>query len=313
MAPMNGGETNWLQSCTDGQSCAQGKCVCGVCTTSCEASSACNGAFRGACFAEDSSIVASACDLADDSTNAGVCLPSCGDDDECGRGFRCREGVCVTSAIVQHMESEPLIGSDRPADAGPSRAGSGGVTPPFGGRGGVGGLLPAPPRGGIDDSFWFSGSGEPVGGAAGSISVPSMCPFDHEPLTGDPPYQDPASENDCKQTVDEFCETHALPCPRTWAEAQLGASWCDVGSDAFLTLPACHGTHRISFFTHCDEFLVYYYDEGTKELTHVSAIPVPSESSCLGGELDTPFDGSGGCQDQLIGGANGGDSVSLCN
>ncbi|HTV22592.1 MAG TPA: hypothetical protein VMG12_28080 [Polyangiaceae bacterium] len=118
---------SWLVPCAASSECANGQCVCGVCSAACggEAGATCSGLPSGAaCFARGSIARAAVCADVD---VAGICLPSCRRGDDCGVGFTCDVGACVPLAA-------------RP-DAGPGSATSrayaellptswGGVTPP---------------------------------------------------------------------------------------------------------------------------------------------------------------------------------------
>ena len=100
--PSHGGETNWLRACSGDTDCAVGSCLCGVCTTACEGAGDCDGAFAGSCIDADSRIGALACD--GPARVAALCLPDCTGDRDCGDGFACREGACVTSEVAAKVD-----------------------------------------------------------------------------------------------------------------------------------------------------------------------------------------------------------------
>lgn len=115
--PALGGETNWLKRCSDGESCKRGSCICGVCTTHCTTDKQCSGGFAGTCVGALEKVATSACESAP-APAAGLCLPDCVSDAECGRSFACREGVCVTDLAAMRVDA--TRGSPAPAstDAG---------------------------------------------------------------------------------------------------------------------------------------------------------------------------------------------------
>ena len=117
--PVVGGETNWLKRCTDQDGCGAGSCICGVCTTECNAAATCSGDFAGSCIQTTSPLGASACAGAQQMP-VGLCLPGCGSDAECGSGFACRDAVCVTEATAQRFQTQPQPPGE--SDAGGCRA-----------------------------------------------------------------------------------------------------------------------------------------------------------------------------------------------
>ena len=118
--PSVGGETNWLKLCTDGAGCARGSCVCGVCTIECRANSECSGNFAGACVSGQDDTGRQACDSPASEPPAGLCLPACKSDGQCGSSFACRSGVCVTQATAQRLDRNPadVVDGSQNFDAG---------------------------------------------------------------------------------------------------------------------------------------------------------------------------------------------------
>jgi hypothetical protein len=89
---------SWLVPCSLPGECALGECVCGVCTEPCGATGDCSGAPAGAqCFAPGSVGHAAVCGDVD---ARGVCLPGCSAGDDCGEGFACALGACVSAASL---------------------------------------------------------------------------------------------------------------------------------------------------------------------------------------------------------------------
>lgn len=95
---LHGGETNWLKVCDSDDACDEGSCLCGVCTTACEAASECSGSFAGSCVAAASAAASELCEGAADVPSR-LCLPSCENDIECGEGGTCRGGVCTAAPV----------------------------------------------------------------------------------------------------------------------------------------------------------------------------------------------------------------------
>jgi hypothetical protein len=117
-APEVGGETNWLRTCTKSSDCDAGSCLCGLCTTACTSSSACTDPFTGECTTIRTAMGGNACDAKDTVPPAGMCLPGCNGDDECGKGFACRQSSCVSRAIAQRLDAFNPPDADEGMDGG---------------------------------------------------------------------------------------------------------------------------------------------------------------------------------------------------
>ena len=87
-AETSGTNTNWLRRCESDAECgAQGSCLCGRCTTACDASTSCEGDLI--CAAELPSVV----QCQGEATR--TCQPPCSDDAGCEADRRCLDGACV--------------------------------------------------------------------------------------------------------------------------------------------------------------------------------------------------------------------------
>jgi hypothetical protein len=95
--PELGGETNWLKWCESAAECPSGQCVCGVCSAPCseDAMDCAGGPPASSCFAEGSFGHAALCAGSD---AAGICLPACSSDSDCGSELSCVVGACVPPA-----------------------------------------------------------------------------------------------------------------------------------------------------------------------------------------------------------------------
>jgi hypothetical protein len=94
-------DPSWLAPCAASSECANGQCVCGVCSETCGATpdDDCSRSPAGAaCFARGSIAHASTCG---DGDVGGVCLPSCRQGDDCGAGFVCDLGACVPATSME--------------------------------------------------------------------------------------------------------------------------------------------------------------------------------------------------------------------
>ncbi len=87
-AETSGTNTNWLRRCENDAECgAQGSCLCGRCTTTCDDSTSCVGDLI--CAAELPSVV----QCQGEATR--TCQPACSDDSACEADRRCLDGACV--------------------------------------------------------------------------------------------------------------------------------------------------------------------------------------------------------------------------
>jgi len=94
--PQIGGETNWLEICERDAQCGAGGCVCGVCSIECSENDDCTGGFRGACVSARGAVGSELCVAQSEPVPAaGLCLPRCEADRECGTGYRCEQATCV--------------------------------------------------------------------------------------------------------------------------------------------------------------------------------------------------------------------------
>jgi hypothetical protein len=87
-------EGGWVSRCENDGQCGVGRCVCGVCTESCNGEpDACSGLPGGAaCFGGRTLPRAALCHA---TTVPGICLLPCNGDDECGEGTVCALGACM--------------------------------------------------------------------------------------------------------------------------------------------------------------------------------------------------------------------------
>jgi hypothetical protein len=91
------GNTNWLTSCEEDDDCRDDlSCSCGVCTRECTTTADCSGLGGSVCDIE-SEAFASACGS---SLEMSVCLPECGNDDDCGGGLECVAAQCLPAEVV---------------------------------------------------------------------------------------------------------------------------------------------------------------------------------------------------------------------
>ncbi len=92
--PQTGSQTNWLRACQGDAECGDLKCLCGVCTATCDAEADCADHLTGAsCVpAEDAGAIALCGGCAP--SHPGFCLPRC-EAQECADGTACVAGVCT--------------------------------------------------------------------------------------------------------------------------------------------------------------------------------------------------------------------------
>ena len=104
------GNTNWLVSCGTDRDCSDGlSCECGVCTRTCSRNADC-AELESSCDSDSQALVA-ACG---DSSETSLCLPDCGNDDDCGDGLACVDARCLPIEISS--------GIDAPIGCGPNGA-----------------------------------------------------------------------------------------------------------------------------------------------------------------------------------------------
>jgi len=117
-----GGDTHWLEACTEDADCERGSCLCGVCTESCTRDAQCAGAVEGRCIETESQEIVAACGPGAEPPleRTGICLARCteadGDTDRCTEGLECSSGVCVPASVPELDASEPpAVVSARPS------------------------------------------------------------------------------------------------------------------------------------------------------------------------------------------------------
>ncbi len=91
--PQTGSQTNWLTACRSDAECGDLKCLCGACTVSCDAETACAEFTGASCVSAEEAGAIALCDGCRPS-HPGFCLPRC-DDQECATGTACVAGVCT--------------------------------------------------------------------------------------------------------------------------------------------------------------------------------------------------------------------------
>ncbi len=90
--PQSDSHTNWLRTCGADVECDGLQCVCGMCTTPCDAGDSCTSTPGAACLpASDAGVVAACAGSAPPIT--GMCLPRC-DEQGCGPLAECVAGSC---------------------------------------------------------------------------------------------------------------------------------------------------------------------------------------------------------------------------
>lgn len=90
--PRTASQTNWLRACQIDAQCGDLQCLCGACTRTCSAGSACADLDGGVCvMAEDAGAIA-LCG-GNEPASPGLCLPRC-EPEGCPSGTSCVAGVC---------------------------------------------------------------------------------------------------------------------------------------------------------------------------------------------------------------------------
>lgn len=92
-----GSETNWLDPCKEDADCAEGRCLCGVCTDECTTTEGCDGATT-VCVSQGSEAYDAVCLEQTSAPEGGLCLEGCGSAGPCPVGSRCIGGACVPNA-----------------------------------------------------------------------------------------------------------------------------------------------------------------------------------------------------------------------
>ncbi|MBN2192076.1 MAG: pectate lyase precursor [Polyangiaceae bacterium] len=106
--PRVGGETNWLSLCQSDADCVRLRCICGVCTDTCDDATRCH---EGAtCFAPGSPELAALCG---DTEAPATCLATCDGATPCLAGFDCRDGVCRPRDVAAFPGAEGFAGRIR--------------------------------------------------------------------------------------------------------------------------------------------------------------------------------------------------------
>jgi hypothetical protein len=90
--PQTGSQTSWVRACQIDAECGDLRCLCGLCTRSCDAEATCVGLPGSACVsAADPGSIALCSGQSPPSV--GLCLPTCGSA-ACTNGQMCVAGVC---------------------------------------------------------------------------------------------------------------------------------------------------------------------------------------------------------------------------
>jgi hypothetical protein len=116
-----GGDTHWLQACTEDADCERGSCLCGVCTESCTRDVQCAGEVEARCTETELADVAAACAARAEPQGElpGICLARCadvdGDVDVCTDGLECSADVCVPASTAAPGAEPPVAVSERPS------------------------------------------------------------------------------------------------------------------------------------------------------------------------------------------------------
>ena len=105
-------QTNWLEGCSvDSECSATGtKCLCGVCTRVCTASTTCTSVQQGSCVRASEAGAIAQCG-GSPPPGPGLCLPRCENDSACGQGQSCVAGTCsplpaTTVAVSVDLETQ---------------------------------------------------------------------------------------------------------------------------------------------------------------------------------------------------------------
>lgn len=111
-----GSNTNWFRACDTSMECGSDlSCMCGACTKACTEAEDCEG-LSGAACPVDSGIYRVLCEsegTADGAVStaqdrAGVCMPVCASDSDCGSGQFCAAGSCLLVAADPCPEAAQL-------------------------------------------------------------------------------------------------------------------------------------------------------------------------------------------------------------
>lgn len=111
-----GSETNWLERCKPGDHCAQGTCLCGICTTLCTNDRDCGARPSAICVTPQHAAYGSLCE-GTLSAPTNLCARTCVTGAECGAAEACVSGACVPPAA--HASSSPEASTATDADAAP--------------------------------------------------------------------------------------------------------------------------------------------------------------------------------------------------
>jgi len=87
-------QTNWLRSCQIDAQCGESKCLCGVCTKSCEDDSVCSDHPGASCVGANDEGAIAQCGGARPAS-PGLCMPRCDDSTPCESKQMCVAGVCT--------------------------------------------------------------------------------------------------------------------------------------------------------------------------------------------------------------------------
>ncbi|HTV17130.1 MAG TPA: hypothetical protein VMG12_00625, partial [Polyangiaceae bacterium] len=101
------GDVPWLESCAEDTDCAEGQCLCGVCSVPCR-DGACEGdGPPGArCLEPEHWLGAALCAGRE---AAPMCVTGCAADGSCEAGAECLDGYCVGSAVAGIARDAELI------------------------------------------------------------------------------------------------------------------------------------------------------------------------------------------------------------
>ncbi|HEY8947171.1 MAG TPA: hypothetical protein VIM73_23165, partial [Polyangiaceae bacterium] len=106
-------ETHWMLQCDSDAECGEvGACLCGRCTVSCKANSACGAAPEGSrCV---STAAAAAC--SGETAVSDVCLMECAADAPCPANYACQAGACVRGRGSSNVIRNPTGDCEAPDD-----------------------------------------------------------------------------------------------------------------------------------------------------------------------------------------------------
>jgi hypothetical protein len=101
------GDVPWLAACAEDADCAEGQCLCGLCSTPC-VEGVCDGEGppNAQCLEPEHWLSAALCAGRSDSA---LCMTGCDSSGPCEAGFDCLDGFCVSSPAATVAREQELI------------------------------------------------------------------------------------------------------------------------------------------------------------------------------------------------------------